>query len=53
MDAANPTAALLVRDNVIEQVGNTAELPQTADEILDLQGGILCSRFDQHTLSKP
>lgn len=28
--------ALLVRDNVIEQVGTTAELPQTADEILDL-----------------
>lgn len=41
MDAAKPeirNAALLVRDNVIEQVGNTAELPQTADEILDLQG---------------
>ena len=41
MDAARReirNAALLVRDNVIEQVGNTAELPQTADEILDLQG---------------
>ncbi len=41
MDAAKReirNAALLVRDNVIEQVGNTAELPQTADEILDLQG---------------
>ncbi|MGL5942032.1 MAG: 8-oxoguanine deaminase [Waterburya sp.] len=29
--------ALLVRDNIIEQVGTTAELPQTADEILDLE----------------
>jgi 8-oxoguanine deaminase len=28
--------ALLVRDNVIEQVGCTSELPDTADEILDL-----------------
>ena len=31
-------AALLVRDNIIEQVGITPELPQTADEVLDLQG---------------
>jgi cytosine/adenosine deaminase-related metal-dependent hydrolase len=30
--------ALLVRDNVIEQVGTTADLPDTADEVLDLQG---------------
>jgi 8-oxoguanine deaminase len=30
--------ALLVRDNVIEQVGTVEELPQTADEVLDLQG---------------
>ncbi|MGL5795035.1 MAG: amidohydrolase family protein, partial [Waterburya sp.] len=29
--------ALLVRDNIIEQVGTTAELFQTADEILDLE----------------
>ena len=28
--------ALLVRENVIEQVGATAELPDTADEVLDL-----------------
>ncbi|MEM6836569.1 MAG: 8-oxoguanine deaminase [Cyanobacteria bacterium P01_C01_bin.120] len=28
--------ALFVRDHVIEQVGTTAELPQTADEVLDL-----------------
>lgn len=30
--------ALLVRDNVIEQVGTTAELPSTADEVIDFQG---------------
>ncbi len=28
--------ALFIRDNVIEQVGPTAELPTTADEVLDL-----------------
>lgn len=28
--------AIFVRDNVIEQVGTTADLPSTADEILDL-----------------
>lgn len=33
--------ALLVRDNVIEQVGTTEELPATADEVLDLQGRYL------------
>ena len=41
MDAARRelrNAALFVRDQVIEQVGSTAELPQTADEVLDLQG---------------
>jgi 8-oxoguanine deaminase len=30
--------ALLVEDNAIAQVGTTAELPETADEVLDLQG---------------
>lgn len=30
-------AALFVRDTAIEQVGTTAELPQTADEVLDLR----------------
>ncbi|MEB3310296.1 MAG: 8-oxoguanine deaminase [Snowella sp.] len=30
-------AALLVRDKMIESVGTTAELPDNADEILDLQ----------------
>ncbi len=29
--------ALLVRDHVIEQVGTTAELPDTADDVLDLR----------------
>ena len=28
--------ALWVRDNVIEQVGRAEELPDTADEVLDL-----------------
>ena len=40
MDAARReihNAALLVRENIIEQVGTIAELPQTADEVLDLQ----------------
>ncbi len=31
-------AAIFVRDNIIEQVGATSELPESADEILDLQG---------------
>ncbi|MER3434809.1 MAG: 8-oxoguanine deaminase [Leptolyngbya sp. ERB_1_1] len=31
-------AALFVRDNVIEQVGTSSELPETADEVMDLQG---------------
>lgn len=29
---------LFIRDNVIEQVGLTSELPETADEVLDLKG---------------
>jgi 8-oxoguanine deaminase len=39
MDAARRelhNAAIFVRDQVIEQVGMVAELPQTADEVLDL-----------------
>jgi cytosine/adenosine deaminase-related metal-dependent hydrolase len=32
---------LFIRDGFIEQVGPTADLPQTADEILDLSGHIL------------
>ncbi len=31
-------AAIFVRDNVIEQVGATAALPATAEEVLDLRG---------------
>lgn len=41
MDAARREilgAALFVQDNVIKQVGTTEELPQIADEVLDLQG---------------
>jgi 8-oxoguanine deaminase len=30
------SGALFIRDNIIEQVGTTVELPQTADKILDL-----------------
>lgn len=30
--------AIFVRDNIIEQVGTTAELPETADEVVDLKG---------------
>ncbi|MCA9942284.1 MAG: 8-oxoguanine deaminase [Anaerolineales bacterium] len=32
---------LFIRDNVIEQVGPTADLPQTADSVLDLSGHIV------------
>ncbi len=31
-----PDGALFVRDNIIEAVGTTADLPQTADEVIDL-----------------
>jgi len=40
MDAARREirrGALLVRDNVLEQVGPVEELPETADEVLDFQ----------------
>lgn len=30
-----PDGALFIRDNVIEQVGRTADLPQQADEVID------------------
>jgi 8-oxoguanine deaminase len=36
-----PRGALFVRDHVIEQVGLTAELPDTADEVLDLSGHVV------------
>ncbi len=36
-----PDGGLFVRDGFIEQIGPTAELPATADEVLDLRGHIL------------
>jgi len=36
-----PDGAIFVRDNVIEQVGPGADLPQTADEVLDLSGHVV------------
>jgi cytosine/adenosine deaminase-related metal-dependent hydrolase len=33
-----PEGGLLVRDGFIERVGSTRELPQSADEVLDLRG---------------
>jgi 8-oxoguanine deaminase len=36
-----PDGGLFVRDGFIEQVGATAELPSTADEVIDLTGHIL------------
>ena len=32
---------LFIRDGFIEQVGLTADLPQTADEVLDLSGHVV------------
>ncbi len=36
-----PEGGLFVRDGFIEQVGPTSNLPQTADEVLDLRGHLL------------
>jgi 8-oxoguanine deaminase len=36
-----PEGGLFIRDGFIEQVGATSELPQSADEVLDLQGHLL------------
>jgi len=36
-----PNGGLFIRDNVIEQVGPTAALPTTADEIIDLTDHVL------------
>ena len=44
MDSARreiPDGGLFVRDGVIEQVGPTVELPQTADTVLNMAGHIL------------
>jgi 8-oxoguanine deaminase len=40
-DQEIPDGGLFIRQGIIEQVGRTAELPQTADEVLDLRGHIL------------
>ena len=37
--------ALFIRDSVIEQVGTTADLPQQADDILDLSGHVVLPGF--------
>ncbi len=36
-----PVGAVFIRDNVIEQVGLTADLPQAADDIIDASGHIV------------
>ncbi len=36
-----PDGGLFIRDGFFEQVGPTAELPQTADEVLDLSGHLV------------
>lgn len=37
--------AVFIRDNVIEQVGTTAELPATADEVIDATGHVVLPGF--------
>ncbi|WOJ95919.1 8-oxoguanine deaminase [Congregibacter brevis] len=36
-----PDGGLFVRDGIIEAVGSTSSMPQTADRIIDLQGHVL------------
>ena len=36
-----PDGGLFARDGVIEAVGTSAELPTTADRVIDLQGHVL------------
>src|SRR6266540_616828 len=36
-----PDGGLFIRDGFLEQVGETSQLPQTADEVLDLEGHIV------------
>jgi 8-oxoguanine deaminase len=36
-----PDGGLFIRDGFIEKVGKTADLPETADEVLDLSGHVL------------
>ncbi len=44
MDAARreiPGGGVFIRDNIIEAVGTSSELPQQADEVIDLSGHVL------------
>jgi cytosine/adenosine deaminase-related metal-dependent hydrolase len=36
-----PNGGLYIRDGFIEQVGSSSELPETADEVLDLEGHVV------------
>lgn len=48
MDASRREIAdggLLIRDNVVEQVGPTSTLPSTADSVIDLRGHVLLPGF--------
>lgn len=40
-----PDGGIFIRDNVIEQVGPTAELPDQADQIIDMSGHIILPGF--------
>jgi 8-oxoguanine deaminase len=40
-----PDGGLFIRDNVIEQVGPSSELPQQADTIIDLSGHVVLPGF--------
>ena len=46
-----PDGGLFIRDGFIEQVGPTAELPATADEILDLSGHLICPVWSTPTIT--
>ncbi len=43
-----PDGGLFIRDGFMEQVGPSAGLPDSADEILDLHDHILLPGLDQH-----
>jgi 8-oxoguanine deaminase len=40
-----PDGGVFIRDGMIEQVGRSAELPQTADRVLDLSGQVVLPGF--------
>ena len=46
-----PEGGLFMRDGFIEQVGAAEELPQSADEVLDLKGLCRSARPHQHASS--